>query len=134
MKQLAILFTLLFVGVSMNAQNIKVDKDAIDYGTIKKGANGQRTFVVKNTGNKPLIISKVQTSCGCTTPSYPKKPIMPGKTAEIVIKYDTQRVGPFQKSISVYSNALETPRKVLKITGTVEGALKVSDYVEKVGR
>ncbi|APD07688.1 hypothetical protein UJ101_02187 [Flavobacteriaceae bacterium UJ101] len=92
----------------------------IDYGTIENGADGQRTFVFTNTGAKPLVISRVQTSCGCTTPEYSKEPVLPGAEGKIVVKYDTKRTGPFQKSITVYSNAEEAGRKVLKIKGTIK--------------
>ena len=54
------------------AQTITFDKTIVDYGTIKKGSDGNREFVVKNTGEKPLIISNVKPACGCTTPTWTK--------------------------------------------------------------
>ncbi len=119
------LFTLLFVGlmsISLNAQDkvakIEFKATTIDYGTIEKGANGVRVFEFTNTGDAPLIISKVNSSCGCTIPKKPKDPIMPGKTGEIEVKYDTNRVNPIRKTITVLSNA-ETPTVALKIKGLV---------------
>ncbi|GAB1856728.1 DUF1573 domain-containing protein [Flavobacteriaceae bacterium MHTCC 0001] len=119
------LFTLLFVGlisVSLNAQDkvakIEFKETTIDYGTIEKGADGVRTFEFTNTGDAPLIISNVKSSCGCTIPSKPKDPIMPGKTGEIKVKYDTNRVNPIRKTVTVTSNA-ETPIVALKIKGLV---------------
>jgi len=106
------LFTLLFVGLisfSLNAQEkiakIEFKDTTIDYGTIDKGANGVRTFEFTNTGNAPLIISKVSSSCGCTIPKKPDGPIMPGETGNIEVKYDTNRVNPIRKTITVMSNA-----------------------------
>ena len=97
---------------------IEFDKTTIDYGTITKGADGVRTFEFTNTGDAPLIISKVSSSCGCTVPKKPEKPIMPGERGEIQVKYDTKRVMPIRKTITVLSNA-DTPTVALKIKGNV---------------
>jgi hypothetical protein len=97
---------------------IKFDTLAYDYGTIQQGGNGAHEFVFVNTGNKPLVLSNVRSSCGCTIPEWPKDPIKSGEKSGIKVKYDTRRVGPFSKSITVYSNAKNTP-VVLRIKGTV---------------
>ena len=104
-----------------SAQTISFDKTTIEYGTVKNGADGQRIFTVKNTGDKPLIISKVQASCGCTTPVWSQDPIMPGKTSQIKVGYNTTLVGPFTKIIEVYSNDSANSRSVINIKGNVEG-------------
>ena len=88
-----------------NGPEITFEEETIDYGTLDKGADGKRQFVFTNTGNEPLIISNCKGSCGCTVPSCPKEPIMPGETGEIEVKYDTQRVGSFTKAVTVTSNA-----------------------------
>ncbi|WP_412984277.1 DUF1573 domain-containing protein [Pontimicrobium sp. IMCC45349] len=126
------LFTILFIGLisfAVNAQEkvakIEFESETIDYGTIEKGANGVRVFKFKNTGNAPLIISKVKSSCGCTVPKKPKGPIMPGETGEIEVKYDTKRVMPIRKTITVTSNA-DRPTVALKIKGTVVDSSKTS--------
>ncbi len=90
-----------------------------EYGKINKGSNGERIFSFTNIGDAPLIIQKVQSSCGCTIPKKPEKPIMPGEKGEIKVSYDTKRVGDFSKQITITSNA-KTTRKVLKIKGFVE--------------
>ena len=97
---------------------IKFNKTIIDYGTIEKGADGTKTFEFTNTGDAPLVISKVNSSCGCTVPKKPDGAIMPGETGEIQVKYDTNRVMPIRKTITVLSNA-ETPTVALKIKGNV---------------
>ena len=124
MKKVVIL---LFVGLltwSVSAQEktpkIEFKTETVDYGEIDKGSDGLRVFEFTNTGNAPLVISKVSSSCGCTIPKKPEAPIMPGKTGEIQVKYDTNRVGPIRKAITVISNA-DTPTKILKIKGTVKG-------------
>ena len=111
------------MGMSLTAQEttakIIFKSETVDYGEIEKGADGVRVFEFTNTGNAPLIISKVSSSCGCTIPKKPEEPIMPGKTGEIQVKYDTNRVGPIRKAITVISNA-DTPTKVLKIKGEIK--------------
>jgi hypothetical protein len=102
-----------------NAPQIAFTQETIDYGNIKKDANGEREFVFKNTGKEPLIITNCVGSCGCTVPQWPKTPIAPGEKAAIKVKYDTRRVGRFQKTVTVTSNA-GTPTKVLTIKGNVE--------------
>ena len=96
----------------------KFQSDVLDYGTIKQNSDGNRSFTFKNTGNSPIIISKVKGSCGCTVATKPNQPIMPGETAKIGVKYDTKRVGAFSKSITVSSNASETA-KIIRIKGVV---------------
>ena len=97
---------------------ITFEKTVIDYGTVDKGSNGVRDFVFTNTGDAPLIISNVKSTCGCTIPKKPEKPILPGESDKIQVKYDTKRVGFIRKSISVTSNA-SNPNVILKITGQV---------------
>ena len=97
---------------------IKFDQKLIDYGIVEFGIDGKKTFTFKNTGNAPLIFTRIYSSCGCTIPKKPKKPIMPGESSSIEVEYDTKRVGPFQKAITVNSNA-KTPNIILRIKGEV---------------
>ena len=99
---------------------ISVDKEVVDYGTIAKGSDGVRTFVVTNTGDQPLLITQCQGSCGCTVPECQKEPIKPGEKSTVSVKYDTERVGPFNKTVTITSNAKNEPSKAVKISGTVE--------------
>lgn len=94
------------------------ESETIDYGTIPHNADGKREFVFVNNGNKPLIISNAQGSCGCTVPTWPKEPIAPGAKGVIGVKYATDRVGAFSKTVTLTTNAVE-PSKVLTIKGTV---------------
>lgn len=98
------------------------DKDnTIDYGTVtKEDDNGLRVFEFTNTGDAPLIITDVKSSCGCTVPSKPTEPIQPGKTGKIEVKYN-MNTGPIRKTITVESNAVnyEEGRVALKIKGEV---------------
>jgi hypothetical protein len=105
---------------TVNGPKMSIDKEVHDYGTIEQGDNGECTFIVTNTGKSPLIISLCKGSCGCTVPTCPKEPIAPGESAEIHVKYNTTRVGPINKSVTITSNAVNEPRKVVRIKGTVK--------------
>lgn len=100
---------------------IKFKTEVIDYGTIIQNSNGTRLFTFTNTGDAPLLITKVNTTCGCTVPKYSKAPIMPGSAGELEIKYDTKRLGAFTKTVTVISNA-EGGNKILKIKGNIVAA------------
>ncbi len=97
---------------------IEFKQTEIDYGVIEKNSNGTKVFQFTNTGSAPLIINRVKSSCGCTVPSKPDQPVMPGQSGEIVVKYNTKRIGPFRKTITVYSNASNAV-VILKIKGKV---------------
>ena len=131
MKKILIAITLIIGAFTINAQTTKpiedfdanmpvltFEEEVIDYGEIKKNADGNRVFKFTNTGTTPLIISKTKGSCGCTVPTYDKEPIMPGKSGEIRVKYATNRVGRFSKTVTITSNASE-PKKIVRIKGEV---------------
>lgn len=122
-----LLFLLVFmsslIGFAQNGPKIvfKAKDNTIDYGKVYKDSDsGLRVFEFTNTGNAPLIITNVQSTCGCTVPSKPKEPIMPGKSDKIEIKYN-MATGPIRKSITVESNAVnyENGAVHLKIKGEV---------------
>lgn len=123
MKNILVLFiaflTLTLVYSQEKKPEITFEKTVIDYGTINKGEDGIREFIFRNSGNAPLIISNVKSTCGCTIPKKPEKPILPGESDKIQVKYDTKRVGFIRKSITVSSNAASTPTTILKIKGQV---------------
>lgn len=137
MKNLFLSFAVVvmstFTAFSQQAQQvssgpqISIDKDVHDYGTIKKGANGTSEFTIKNTGNAPLIVSRAKGSCGCTVPEWPKEPIMPGASAVMSVRYDTNREGPINKSVTISSNATNGETKVVRIKGTVIKSENTSD-------
>lgn len=124
-----VLFSLfgLFLSIGLRAQeapaasqaDIKFEKLVHDYGNVKQGGNGDCEFKFINSGKEPLILSMCQGSCGCTVPTCPKEPILPGKSGSIKVHYDTKRVGPISKTVSVTSNAKTGP-VTLTIKGTVE--------------
>lgn len=132
MKKYVAFMLIAFVAFAATAQEkmakIEFKTEVIDYGEIAKGSDGLRTFEFTNTGNAPLVVTKVISSCGCTIPKKPEEPIAPGDTGIIEVKYNTQKVGPIRRTITVLSNADE-PTKALKIKGKVlaaEGAASKS--------
>jgi len=119
MKKLVLVFFVGLIGFAMQAQaKITFEDETIDYGEIQKGSDGVRTFKFTNTGDQPLVITDVKSTCGCTIPKKPTGEIAPGASDIIEVKYDTKREGPIRRSITVYSNAGDTPVS-LKIKGNV---------------
>ena len=106
------------VNSNPNAPKILFESDVVDYGNIEKGSEGIKFFNFVNGGQEPLIISNVRSSCGCTVPEYPKTPIGPSQDARIKIKYNTNRVGPFRKTITIYSN-VEGGSVIVTVKGRV---------------
>ena len=102
-----------------NAGEFAFAEETYDFAKIPKGTPVNHDFNFTNTGKEPIVISNVQASCGCTTPKWPKEPILPGKTAVINVQYNAANPGGFNKSITITSNA-KTPSKVIYIKGTVE--------------
>jgi hypothetical protein len=106
----------------VNGAGMVFATETIDYGTVAYNSDGRREFVFTNNGNKPLIITNAQGSCGCTVPTYPKEPIAPGAKGVIGVKYDTSRAGQaFTKTVTLTTNAV-VPSKTLTIKGNVLAA------------
>jgi hypothetical protein len=103
----------------LSGPQIQLEKESHDYGTIENGANGDCTFTFRNTGNAPLILENVKGSCSCTVPNWPTEPILPGKTGEIKVHYNTTHSGPINKSVTITSNAVNEAVKVVRIKGNV---------------
>jgi len=123
MKRNVLIALIALIGFAVQAQKAEITfkEDTIDYGTITQGSDGVRVFEFTNTGSVPLVISDVKSTCGCTIPKRPTAPIAPGETSSIEVKYDTNRVGPIRRTITVVSNA-ETPTVSLKLKGEVTRA------------
>jgi hypothetical protein len=88
-----------------------------NFGKIEAGKPVSTVFKFTNTSSKPIIISNVQTSCGCTTPEFNKAPVMPGKTTDIKVGYNAAMAGSFYKSITISYGANE--QKIIYIQGEV---------------
>jgi hypothetical protein len=134
MKKLLILVTLAALFASFSCSQtprmaeeekgsaaISFETTEHDFGIIMEGAQASFNFVFKNTGKAPLVLNNVRSSCGCTVPEWPTRPILKGDEGRIKVSYNTRVIGTFSKKITVYSNASETPI-VLSVKGTVEMA------------
>jgi len=122
MKRISFLILSFVITLGVMAQTVTItfEKNTHDFGKIKE-QDGLATysFTFKNTGDAPLVINRVNASCGCTTPNWTKEPILPGKSGTITASYNPAgRPGPFIKTISVFSNAGPNP-VTLSIKGDV---------------
>ena len=85
---------------------IEFAQAAFDFGQVKEGEIVEHVYTFANSGTSPVILSQVSASCGCTTPSYTQTPILPGKSGEIKVSFDSNgQVGKQQKIVTVVSNA-----------------------------
>ncbi len=126
------LFILLLAGLALQSQAqqpelivgpaIEVEEFNYDFGEVEQTNFTEyiyAEFTVKNVGNEPLIISKCKGTCGCTTPECSQEPILPGESTQIKVRYDSSRLGPFAKSVTLHSNAANDPAKKIWIRGTI---------------
>ena len=139
MKKLFLTLFVALFGFAAQAQEspadgakITFDNKVINYGKVDKGTNGARVFKFKNEGTEPLVLNSVRASCGCTTPKWTREPIAPGGEGEIQVKYDTNRMGNFHKTVTVQSNATNQT-VVLTIKGQVMNPKVQETTPEKKG-
>lgn len=140
MKRLIGLVTLVLIGVTAARAQAESQVEApsaggpvmtfesteIDYGAIRQDAEPYREFRFTNTGDAPLIISNARGSCGCTVPEWPKEPIQPGESNVIKVRYATNRIGKFNKTVTLATNDAEG-QHVLRIMGEVLQPTEDSD-------
>ncbi len=131
MKKIALILFMGLLAFSGNAQEkvdekkvdentpiFKFESEVVNYGDIARNSDGVKVLKFTNVGKSPIIITNVKGSCGCTVPTSPKEPIMPGEEGEIQIKYATNRIGPFSKTVTITSNA-ERSNIVIPVKGKV---------------
>jgi hypothetical protein len=104
--------------IVMNGPIMTFESLTVDYGVIDRNSEPLRVAKFTNTGTEPLIIKNARGSCGCTVPEWPKEPIMPGETAQIEIRYSTNRIGKFNKKVTLTTNVVGDPI-VLTVKGEV---------------
>ncbi|RSC92230.1 DUF1573 domain-containing protein [Tenacibaculum singaporense] len=118
MRTILSFIAVCFITLTVSAQEFKFETETIDYGKIAYGSEGKRVFEFTNVGEAPIIIKDIVSPCGCTVPTKPEKPIMPGEKGQIEVSYDTKRLGGFSKTLTVISNA-KNKRKRVKIKGFI---------------
>jgi len=113
-----VLFYFCSSNMGSNASLIQFANKEHDFGTLPYKKESDHIFEFTNPGKTPLIITSVETSCGCTAADWSKEPVKPGKSGQITVKYDAAFPGAFQKTITVHYNGKDSPA-VLKISGQV---------------
>jgi hypothetical protein len=121
MKKIILSLGIMLASSALFAQELQVDKEEHDFGTLKQGADATCYFTITNVGVAPLIISNCDGSCGCTVPECPKMPIAPGASAKIAVKYDSMRLGAIRKEVYVnyMDGKKQMQKKVLRIKGEI---------------
>jgi hypothetical protein len=112
----------LMTALALSAQTgpiMKFDSDEVNYGEITQNADPLKVWTFTNVGDEPLIIKNAKGSCGCTVPSWPKEPIMPGESAAIEIRYDTKRLGSINKVVTLTTNEKSEENRRIKVKGKV---------------
>ncbi len=104
--------------VPKEGPNMEFESTVVDYGTITQNSEPLRVAKFTNTGTEPLIIKGARGSCGCTVPTYPKEPIMPGESGIIEIRYATNRLGKINKTVKITTNEGSDPH-VLSVVGNI---------------
>ena len=114
MKKIGILILFAFFALQMQAQQktkntlgavLKFNKTTYNFGKIYYRSDGTHNFKFVNAGKEPLLLTRPRSSCGCTVPTWPKAPILPGDSGTINVAYNTHILGEFNKTVTVYSNA-----------------------------
>jgi hypothetical protein len=137
---LTLLLLVYFVSLSVFAQKevaqkplsnakIQFTEKQHDFGDVVQGDVVTHKFAFQNTGTEPLMILNVQTTCGCTAPEWPKKPIPPGEGGEIVVTFNSKdKIGRVNKVITVFNNGVK-PEEKLKIVSNI---LPVSEEIKTI--
>ncbi len=119
MKKFWMLALAMLVGLAASAQKIRFDETSHDFGELDKGDPAVHTFTFTNTSEEPIKLSRVKASCGCTTPSWTREEVQPGENGTIKVKYNSNRVGRFTKTVTVTVDPQEKPT-ILYIKGDVK--------------
>ena len=117
---------------AVEGPKMQLEKTVVDYGEIKQVDDPLRKVSFTNTGTEPLLITNAKGSCGCTVPTWPREPILPGESSEIEIRYDTKRLGPINKTIKLTTND-PTGQYVVRITGRISAKEQKEGLPQKEG-
>lgn len=99
---------------------ISFEEDRFDFGDIYQGDKVEHVFEFENTGNEPLIITNVQTTCGCTAPEWPRDPVAPGQSAKIKVVFNSAgKIGRQNKVVTIVSNAVSPMNRVTIVSNVL---------------
>ncbi|MBT6649764.1 MAG: DUF1573 domain-containing protein [Flavobacteriales bacterium] len=128
MKKRILSLSMVVSFVFAGAQTIDFESKVIDYGVIEHNSDGNRVYNFTNNGDQPLIIKAAKGSCGCTVPNYKKEDgsseWAPGESGEVKVKYATNRIGKFTKTITLTTNTPDKKPVILTIKGEVKAPEK----------
>lgn len=111
---------------------IKFEEETHDFGDLMQGGDASYVFKFTNTGTEDLVISGAKGSCGCTVPKWSSEPVAPGQEGEIQVKYDSNRIGGINKSVTINSNAANEPVKTIFIKGNITAKPAEPNYLAPV--
>ncbi len=104
---------------AQTSPEIQLEANVHDFGEVAQNSKTEAKIKVRNTGSAPLVITNAKGSCSCTVADYPKKPILPGTSGFVTVRYNSSRVGPINKTVTLHSNDPNNPVKVIRIKGIV---------------
>lgn len=111
--------------------SVEFEETEFDFGTVEEGVKVSHTYKFKNTGSEPLVLSDAKGSCGCTVPKWPREPIAPGKTGEIVVEFNTQgKAGNRNQKVTLTANT-NPPQTFLSLKGVVAGGADANTQVNQ---
>ncbi|MBU5613459.1 DUF1573 domain-containing protein [Geomonas azotofigens] len=140
MKHLRVVYPLLLIAIlceatlAFAAPELMVEAGTFNFGSVAQGKKVQHTFTIKNTGDAPLQIKKLEASCGCTAAKPSTSVVSPGKSAELEVTFDSGSFsGKVHKTVTLSSNAGKTPVYTFTIEGTVLEQLQVTPRQVSLG-
>ena len=123
----ALLSNLLLAAVAWAAPELSVEQGSFDFGTIPQGKQAQHNFTIKNSGDAPLQIKQVEADCGCTAAKPSSSLILPGRSAELHVTFDsTSFSGKVQKKVTLTTNAGKTPKYVFQLNADIVDELQAA--------
>lgn len=122
-----LLASLLLINPAFAAPELSVEEGSYNFGTVPQGKKVQHSFRIKNSGDAPLQIKKLEAACGCTAVKPSTSLLQPGKSAEIGVTFDSASFsGKVVKSVTMTTNAGKTPTYTFNMEGTVAEELQVA--------
>lgn len=126
-RLLIIATTLVAAGLAFaeppTGPRLRLEKKVVDLGDVPRGTVAADTVHFHNAGEDTLVVTGVNSSCGCTVAQYSHKPLAPGDTGTIVVKFDAgnRALGKFRKTLRIRSNALNY-RELVFVDGNIIAA------------
>ena len=118
-KYLLLIFLSVFIGYSQDNGKLEFDNKVVDFGELKEGAQVKESINFRNSGNKPVKINKISSTGHIKIENSPEGIVASNSNSKIVISYNTKKIGPIRRTLTVYSDAVN-PIVSIKIKGIVK--------------